>query len=106
MPTRRSTAEAFQILMSHTFGDAGSPYLVGVVSFNNLKLNKFKMSFNAIFNLFFVSVQISEAVKASIRNGSALVAAVVLSNVESLAITSGGGATSEVISYLVKYLES
>lgn len=32
VPTRRSTAEALQILMSHLFGDAGSPYLVGVVS--------------------------------------------------------------------------
>lgn len=32
MPTRRSTAEAFQILISHAFGDAGSPYLVGVMS--------------------------------------------------------------------------
>lgn len=32
MPTRRSTAEAFQILISHAFGDAGSPYLIGVVS--------------------------------------------------------------------------
>lgn len=32
MPTRRSTAEAFQILISHAFGDAGSPYLVGVIS--------------------------------------------------------------------------
>jgi hypothetical protein len=32
VPTRRSTAEAFQILISHAFGDAGSPYLVGVVS--------------------------------------------------------------------------
>jgi hypothetical protein len=32
IPIRRSTAEAFQILISHAFGDAGSPYLVGVVS--------------------------------------------------------------------------
>lgn len=32
MPTRRSTAEAFQILISHALGDAGSPYLVGLVS--------------------------------------------------------------------------
>lgn len=32
VPTRRSTAEAFQILISHMFGDAGSPYLVGVIS--------------------------------------------------------------------------
>ncbi|KAL1140200.1 hypothetical protein AAG570_000132 [Ranatra chinensis] len=31
-PNRRSTAEAFQILISHALGDAGSPYLVGVVS--------------------------------------------------------------------------
>ncbi|KAF4527802.1 hypothetical protein B566_EDAN016214 [Ephemera danica] len=32
IPTRRSTAEAFQILLSHAFGDAGSPYLVGIIS--------------------------------------------------------------------------
>lgn len=32
VPTRRSTAEAFQILISHAFGDAGSPYLVGLIS--------------------------------------------------------------------------
>lgn len=32
MPTRRSTAEAFQILISHALGDAGSPYLVGLIS--------------------------------------------------------------------------
>ncbi|CAH0715603.1 unnamed protein product, partial [Brenthis ino] len=36
VPPRRSTAEAFQILISHMFGDAGSPYLVGVIS-ENLK---------------------------------------------------------------------
>uniref|UniRef100_A0AAG5DHL2 Major facilitator superfamily (MFS) profile domain-containing protein n=1 Tax=Anopheles atroparvus TaxID=41427 RepID=A0AAG5DHL2_ANOAO len=32
VPTRRSTAEAFQILISHAFGDAGSPYFVGLMS--------------------------------------------------------------------------
>ncbi|CAL8123083.1 unnamed protein product [Orchesella dallaii] len=32
IPTRRSTAEAFQILLSHALGDAGSPYLIGKVS--------------------------------------------------------------------------
>jgi len=32
LPNRRSTAEAFQILISHAFGDAGSPYLIGVIS--------------------------------------------------------------------------
>ena len=32
IPTRRSTAEAFQILFSHALGDAGSPYLVGKIA--------------------------------------------------------------------------
>merc|ERR1712110_967405 len=31
-PTCRSTAEALQILASHAFGDAGSPYLIGLIS--------------------------------------------------------------------------
>lgn len=32
IPTRRSSAEAFQISFAHAFGDAGSPYLIGLVS--------------------------------------------------------------------------
>ncbi|KAJ8250937.1 hypothetical protein GJAV_G00214960 [Gymnothorax javanicus] len=32
VPTRRSTAESFQIVVAHLLGDAGSPYLIGVVS--------------------------------------------------------------------------
>ncbi|GAB6030025.1 hypothetical protein CHUAL_005712 [Chamberlinius hualienensis] len=32
IPTRRSSAEAFQILLSHALGDAGSPYIIGAVS--------------------------------------------------------------------------
>ncbi|KAM8899177.1 protein spinster homolog 3 isoform 2-T2 [Spinachia spinachia] len=32
IPTRRSTAEALQISVCHLLGDAGSPYLVGVIS--------------------------------------------------------------------------
>lgn len=32
IPTRRSTAEAVQILISHALGDAGSPYLIGVIA--------------------------------------------------------------------------
>ncbi|XP_060521641.1 protein spinster isoform X2 [Cylas formicarius] len=32
LPIRRSTAEGFQLLVSHALGDAGSPYLVGVLS--------------------------------------------------------------------------
>lgn len=31
-PSRRSTAEAYQILFSHALGDASSPYLIGLVS--------------------------------------------------------------------------
>ena len=32
IPPRRSSAEAFQILASHAFGDAVSPYIVGAVA--------------------------------------------------------------------------
>ncbi|XP_035725296.1 protein spinster-like isoform X1 [Vespa mandarinia] len=32
IPTRRSSAEAFQISLAHAFGDAGSPYLIGLLS--------------------------------------------------------------------------
>lgn len=32
IPTRRATAEALQITVGHLLGDAGSPYLIGVVS--------------------------------------------------------------------------
>lgn len=36
VPTRRSTAEALQIVFSHLLGDAGSPYLIGVVRLTHL----------------------------------------------------------------------
>jgi len=39
IPTRRSTAEAFQILIAHALGDAGSPYLIGLVCRNKLTTN-------------------------------------------------------------------
>jgi len=32
IPTRRSSALAIQMLMAHALGDAGSPYIVGLVS--------------------------------------------------------------------------
>ena len=32
IPTRRSIASATQILISHLFGDAISPYLIGVIA--------------------------------------------------------------------------
>ncbi|RDD43019.1 Protein spinster-like protein 1 [Trichoplax sp. H2] len=38
-PARRSTAEAFQILFSHLFGDAGSPYLIGAIA-DSITTNK------------------------------------------------------------------
>lgn len=62
MPTRRSTAEAFQILISHAFGDAGSPYLIGVVSIEF----EFFFAFNFIiekYQTFFSMSQISEFLK-------------------------------------------
>ena len=40
IPTRRGTAEAIQILISHFAGDAGSPYLIGVIS-DSLKETRF-----------------------------------------------------------------
>ncbi|XP_047532991.1 protein spinster isoform X3 [Vanessa atalanta] len=46
IPPRRSTAEAFQILISHMFGDAGSPYLVGVIS-ESLKKSLSPLPFEA-----------------------------------------------------------
>lgn len=36
IPTRRATAVAFQSFTSHLLGDAGSPYLIGLVSGNLL----------------------------------------------------------------------
>ena len=33
-PNKRSTASAFNILVCHLFGDAGSPYIIGAVSLN------------------------------------------------------------------------
>ena len=46
-PTCRSTAEAIQILASHAFGDAGSPYLIGLVSTRILPLLMFEGAHHA-----------------------------------------------------------
>ncbi|KOB78755.1 Integral membrane protein efflux protein efpA, partial [Operophtera brumata] len=62
VPPRRSTAEAFQILISHMFGDAGSPYLVGVRSLSSAPaeepsgLVQFKALQYALFLTCFVEV--------------------------------------------------
>lgn len=53
MPNRRSTAEAFQILISHAFGDAGSPYLIGVVSLMNNSGKMQIISFDFFSRIFF-----------------------------------------------------
>ena len=32
LPTKRSSAEAFHLMASHALGEAGAPYLIGVIS--------------------------------------------------------------------------
>lgn len=48
VPTRRSTAEAFQIVLSHLLGDAGSPYLIGVVSDSVRKADSYLWQFRSL----------------------------------------------------------
>lgn len=48
VPTRRSTAEALQIVVSHLLGDAGSPYLIGVVSDSLRKTDSFLWEFRSL----------------------------------------------------------
>uniref|UniRef100_A0A3Q1CJN4 Protein spinster homolog 1 n=1 Tax=Amphiprion ocellaris TaxID=80972 RepID=A0A3Q1CJN4_AMPOC len=48
VPTRRSTAEALQIVVSHLLGDAGSPYLIGVVSDSLRKNDSFLWQFRSL----------------------------------------------------------
>lgn len=59
LPNRRSTAEAFQILISHAFGDAGSPYLIGVVrhiSGNRYDIRNNCLQFINLWRIFVVIV--------------------------------------------------
>ncbi|NP_705949.2 protein spinster homolog 1 [Danio rerio] len=48
IPTRRSTAEAFQIVLSHLLGDAISPYLIGVVSDSIKESNSYMWEFRSL----------------------------------------------------------
>ncbi|XP_046721436.1 protein spinster homolog 1 [Silurus meridionalis] len=48
VPTRRSTAEAFQIVLSHLLGDAGSPYLIGVVSDSLKQTDSYMWQFRSL----------------------------------------------------------
>uniref|UniRef100_A0A8C1YTQ4 Protein spinster homolog 1 n=1 Tax=Cyprinus carpio TaxID=7962 RepID=A0A8C1YTQ4_CYPCA len=48
IPTRRSTAEAFQIVLSHLLGDAVSPYLIGVVSDSIKKSDSYMWDFRSL----------------------------------------------------------
>ena len=60
VPTRRGSASAIQILISHLFGDAGSPYLIGLVSlFCILEAANF---FNPTV---FVPLQVSDSLRNS-----------------------------------------
>ncbi|XP_058976342.1 protein spinster isoform X2 [Musca domestica] len=74
VPTRRSTAEAFQILISHALGDAGSPYLVGVLSEaikKHLRTNVHRASeFVSSGGLESLSLTVVEAVNSTIANAT------------------------------------
>ncbi|XP_069381611.1 protein spinster homolog 1 isoform X3 [Paralichthys olivaceus] len=48
VPTRRATAEALQIVISHLLGDAGSPYLIGVVSDSLRRTDSFLWQFRSL----------------------------------------------------------
>ncbi|XP_056257844.1 protein spinster homolog 1-like isoform X1 [Seriola aureovittata] len=48
VPTRRSTAEALQIVISHLLGDAGSPYMIGVVSDSLRRTDSFLWQFRSL----------------------------------------------------------
>ncbi|XP_037545087.1 protein spinster homolog 1 [Nematolebias whitei] len=48
VPTRRSTAEALQIVVSHLLGDAGSPYMIGVVSDKMRRTDSFLWQFRSL----------------------------------------------------------
>lgn len=45
-PSIRSSAEAIQIVLLHTLGDAFSPFILGAVS-ESLIISFFQLSFNA-----------------------------------------------------------
>ncbi|XP_038151193.1 protein spinster homolog 1 isoform X1 [Cyprinodon tularosa] len=48
VPTRRSTAEALQIVISHLLGDAGSPFLIGVLSDGLRRTDSFLWQFRSL----------------------------------------------------------
>ncbi|XP_013856207.1 protein spinster homolog 1 [Austrofundulus limnaeus] len=48
VPTRRSTAEALQIVVSHLLGDAGSPLLIGKVSDSMRRTDSFLWQFRSL----------------------------------------------------------
>lgn len=48
VPTRRATAESFQIVLSHLLGDAGSPYLIGVLSDNLREADSYLWQFRSL----------------------------------------------------------
>lgn len=60
IPTRRSTAEAIQISASHLLGDAGSPYLIGVISdaIRNSKTDNALWSFYSLRYSFLICIAV------------------------------------------------
>lgn len=67
LPTRRSTAEAIQILISHALGDAGSPYLIGIVSCGD----RFRGS-NIKFHIICFSLQVSDFLRNELHKTDAV----------------------------------
>lgn len=60
VPTRRGSASAIQILISHLFGDAGSPYLIGLVSLQ-VSFCNFANFFNPTSS--FLLLQVSDSLR-------------------------------------------
>ncbi|XP_074048591.1 protein spinster homolog 3 [Macrotis lagotis] len=58
MPSRRGTAEALQITVGHILGDAGSPYLIGLVSsvLQDAHVDTFLWRFRSLQYSFFICV--------------------------------------------------
>ena len=65
VPTRRSTAEAIQILISHAFGDAGSPYLIGIVSVEKITWH-LSMRVCSLTSLLSSIIQVSDSLRGTI----------------------------------------
>ncbi|XP_017078786.1 protein spinster isoform X3 [Drosophila eugracilis] len=88
VPTRRSTAEAFQILISHALGDAGSPYLVGAISEAIMKHLQKNPSDSGLTTEMESMSQVAESRMSNVTQAIAEVASNAIETVRSVASTS------------------